>query len=37
MEGKRMSDLFIAVVVVVLGGLTWGLLDLADWLLGGEK
>jgi hypothetical protein len=32
-----MSDFFVAVVVVAFAALTWGLLGLSDWLMGGEK
>jgi hypothetical protein len=30
-----MSDALVGVIVVVFGALTWGLLALSDWLLGG--
>jgi hypothetical protein len=32
-----MTDISIAVIVVGLGTLTWGLLVLSDWLLGSHK
>jgi hypothetical protein len=32
-----MSDLFITAIVVACAALTWGLLSLSDWLLGGGK
>jgi hypothetical protein len=32
-----MTDTIIAVVVGTLAMLTWGLLALSDWLLGGGK
>jgi hypothetical protein len=32
-----MTDAFVAVVAVTLAALTWGLLALSDWLLGGGK
>jgi hypothetical protein len=30
-----MSDVLVGVIVVAFGALTWGLLALSDWLLGG--
>jgi hypothetical protein len=32
-----MTDFAIGVIVVVFGAMTWGLLVLSDWLLGGGK
>jgi len=32
-----MSDVLIGAIVVGFGALTWGLLVLSDWLLGGGK
>jgi hypothetical protein len=36
-KGPYMTDLGIAAIVIVLGGLTWGFLVLTDWLLGGGR
>jgi hypothetical protein len=33
----NMSDVFIAFVAAALAVLTWGLLVLSDWLLGGHR
>jgi hypothetical protein len=32
-----MTDALVAVISAVLAALTWGLLALVDWLLGGGK
>jgi hypothetical protein len=32
-----MTDVAMALVVATLSALTWGLLALCDWLLGGTK
>ena len=32
-----MSDFAIGLIVVGFAGMTWGLLALCEWLLGGEK
>jgi hypothetical protein len=32
-----MSDLAIIAIALVFGALSWGLLALSDWLLGGGK